>query len=248
MPARGSSADQAPASPRHLAIIMDGNNRWAKQRQLPVSRGHRAGAEAARAILRSCARHGVEVLTLFAFSSENWQRPQVEVRGLLSLMNLYLQQELQALHEEQVRLRFIGDLEPFGAALRRQIEAAEQLTAENNGRTLVVAVGYGGRWDIVRAAQRIAEQAVQGQLDPAEITERRFAEQLCIADLPEPDLCIRTGGEQRISNFLLWQFAYTEFYFSDLLWPDFDEQALTRAMEAYARRPRRFGRRPESRS
>lgn len=241
MAAPAPAAEQGTAPLRHLAIIMDGNQRWAKQRKLSVSRGHRAGAEAARAVLRSCARYKVEILTLFAFSSENWRRPQAEVQGLLSLMRLYLRRELQALHEEGVRLRFIGDLGAFGPTLRRQVKEAEQLTADNHRHTLVVAAGYGGRWDIVRAAQGIARRAVSGELAPEELTEEIFADALCTAGLPEPDLCIRTGGEQRVSNFLLWQFAYTEFYFSELLWPDFDERALAEALDAYTARRRRYG-------
>jgi undecaprenyl diphosphate synthase len=229
--------------PHHVAIIMDGNNRWARQRGLPGLAGHRAGVEAVRDVLRACRQHGVGILTLFAFSSENWGRPTPEVRGLLALLSRYLRSEVKQLHRDNVRLRFIGARNRFSERLRRLMEHAERTTADNTGATLVIAVDYGGRWDIANAARRLAEQVAAGDLTPAEITSDRFAGELSISDLPLPDLCIRTGGDARISNFLLWQFAYTELYFTPTLWPDFGELEFARALADYGRRERRFGQR-----
>lgn len=228
--------------PRHIAIIMDGNGRWAKQRFLPRYAGHKVGIETVRRVIRLCAEHHIEVLTLFAFSSENWRRPQPEVSFLMDLFITALQQEVTNLHKNQVRLRIIGAREAFPQKLQTLITEAETLTAPNAGLTLVIAANYGGHWDIVQATKNLAEQVKAGQLQLQEINETRFRAQLCLADLPEPDLFIRTGGEKRISNFLLWQLAYTEMYFTDTLWPDFSKNHFIQALESFAQRQRRFGR------
>ena len=229
--------------PRHIAVIMDGNNRWARAHQLTGVSGHRAGAVTARKIVNHCADRGVEILTLFVFSSENWSRPKREVNGLMALfLNVLQRQEVARLHERRMRLRFIGNRERFSPKLQRLMAEAEALTAGNRGMTVVVAADYGGRWDMANAARRIAADVRAGRLDPAEVDEDCVQRHIALGDLQMPDLCIRTGGEQRISNFLLWQFAYTEFYFTDTFWPDFDAAELDRAIEDYARRQRRFGR------
>lgn len=228
--------------PRHVAIIMDGNGRWAKQRQLPRIAGHRAGVEAVRSIVRACAQKGVAVLTLFAFSSENWRRPKNEVGLLMELFMTALKQEANKLHEAGVRLRVIGDRSAFPAKLQQHIAEAESLTAANPGLQLVIAANYGGRWDIARAARSLAEEVAAGRLLPEQVTAGAIQERVCLHDLPVPDLFIRTGGEQRISNFLLWQLAYTELYFTDCLWPDFDALQFEAALASFTRRQRRFGR------
>jgi undecaprenyl diphosphate synthase len=220
---------------------MDGNGRWAKQRMLPRMAGHRAGVETARKLIRLCGEKGVEVLTLFAFSSENWRRPQSEVGMLMELFMTALQNEIEALHQHGVRLRVTGAREALAPKLQQQIIAAEQLTSANTNLNLVIAANYGGRWDIAQAARRLAGQVESGQLKAAEIDAEAFAAQLSLCDLPDPDLFIRTGGEQRISNFLLWQLAYTELYFSDILWPDFSAESLDEALACFAKRQRRFG-------
>ena len=235
--------DPAPRiTPRHVAIIMDGNGRWATRRGLPRQAGHRAGVKAARVIVQTAARRGIDVLTLFAFSSENWQRPAREVGFLMNLFAEALQREIKELHRNDVRLSFIGDRSALSSALTRQMDEGETLTRGNAGLQLVIAVAYGGRWDLVQAARRIAEDARAGRLDPAAIDEARLASELAVAALPDPDLFIRTGGEMRVSNFLLWNLAYTELYFSPLLWPDFDAAAFDAALDFYAGRERRFGR------
>ncbi len=230
------------AIPRHIAIIMDGNGRWARQRHKPRVSGHRAGVATLRHIVEHAARRGVEVLTAFAFSSENWQRPRPEVRLLLDLFLNSLHQEIERLHENRVRLLFIGDRSAFDDELRQAIEAAEVRTADNDGLQLAIAANYGGRWDILNAARQLARAVAEGQLAPDAIEESDLQAGLSLAGLPEPDLFIRTGGEQRISNYLLWQLAYTELYFTASLWPDFDEAALDQAIDWFARRQRRFGR------
>ena len=227
--------------PRHVAIIMDGNNRWAKRKSLPGPAGHRAGVEAVRGVLRACRHHGVEVLTLFAFSSENWGRPIPEVRGLLALFSRYLRNEVRELHKDGVRLRFIGQRDRFSKALRRLMQQSESLTAANTEATVVIAVDYGGRWDIAQAAQKLALQVQEGSLQPQDITPELIDRNVAISDLPRPDLCIRTGGDARVSNFMLWHFAYSELYFTDILWPDFGELEFARALAEYSRRERRFG-------
>ncbi len=227
--------------PRHVAIIMDGNNRWAKREGVPGPAGHRAGVEAVRGVLRACRHHGVEVLTLFAFSSENWGRPQPEVRALLALLSRYLRSEVRQLHEDGIRLRFIGERGRFSDRLQRLMLQSERLTAGNTRATVVIAVDYGGRWDITQAAQQLAARVKTGELEPQDITPERLDENLQASDLPPPDLCIRTGGDARISNFMLWQFAYSELYFTPTLWPDFGELEFARALADYSRRERRFG-------
>jgi undecaprenyl diphosphate synthase len=228
--------------PRHLAIIMDGNGRWAKQRYLPRVAGHRRGVEAVRAIVRACADRGVEYLTLFAFSSENWRRPVDEVSFLMQLFVMALEQEVSKLHESGVRFRVIGDLERFEPKLRRLAAEAEALTAGNRRLTLTVAANYGGRWDIVQATNRMLREHPRLA---AGFSEADLAPYFALGYAPEPDLFVRTGGEQRISNFMLWQLAYTELYFTDTLWPDFDAAALDRAILSYQQRERRFGRTSE---
>lgn len=227
--------------PRHVAIVMDGNGRWAQQRGLPRTLGHREGAKAVRRVVEACAERGIEALTLFAFSSENWRRPRPEVEILMNLFVRTLRSEVRRLDAANVRLRFIGDRQAFSPTLQDYMTKAEQRTALNTGLTLTVAANYGGRWDIVQAARRIAEETVAGRLQPAEVTEEVFHSYTGLADLPEPDLFIRTGGEQRISNFLLWQLAYTELYFSERLWPDYIADDLEAACSAFASRQRRFG-------
>ncbi|MDP9140180.1 MAG: polyprenyl diphosphate synthase [Pseudomonadota bacterium] len=225
--------------PRHVAIIMDGNGRWAQRQGKARSAGHRAGLRTARKIVRAVANAGVDVVTLFAFSQENWKRPELEVKLLMQLFITTLGREISTLHKNGVRVRFIGDHTDFAPELRAEMARAEALTYANSGLTLVIAVGYGGQWDLVQAARRLA---AAGQPIDAESISRNLDTQ----DLPDPDLLIRTGGESRISNFLLWQLAYTELYFSPILWPDFDDQALSAALSWYAGRERRYGRVPES--
>jgi undecaprenyl diphosphate synthase len=234
-------AGQDPRVPVHVAVIMDGNGRWATQRSEPRHAGHRAGARAVRRAVEHAARRGVSWLTLFAFSSENWRRPAEEVGGLMSLFLEALQREIDDLHRNNVRLRFIGAREELSAKLVRRIEAAERRTGNNDGLKLTVAVAYGGRWDIVTAARRLAARVGEGTLHPEDIDETAFAAELALAPAPDPDLLIRTGGEQRISNFLLWNLAYAELCFCDCLWPDFDEQRFDEALALYARRQRRYG-------
>ncbi|MEM1153519.1 MAG: polyprenyl diphosphate synthase [Pseudomonadota bacterium] len=237
----GSDEDLTPVIPRHVAIIMDGNNRWARKRGLPGPAGHRAGVEAVRGVLRACREHGVEVLTLFAFSSENWGRPQSEVRALLALLSRYLRSEVRELHKDGIRLRFIGERRRFSERLRRLMSNSEHITAANTGATVVIAVDYGGRWDIAQAAQKLALKVQDGSLCARDITPELIDRNVSISDLPRPDLCIRTGGDARVSNFMLWHFAYSELYFTNTLWPDFDEAEFARALADYSLRERRFG-------
>ncbi len=230
-----------PATPRHVAIIMDGNGRWAKARSWPRQTGHRSGVKAVRRIVEAAGERGIEYLTLFAFSSENWRRPPDEVSSLMSLFIEALQREIDELHENDVRLRFVGAREQLAPRLRERIDAAERRTAGNRGLNLLVAVAYGGRWDIVNAARKLAVRASEGVVDAADIDERQFEDELSLAGVPDPDLLIRTGGEQRISNFLLWNLAYAELWFCDCLWPDFDSRQLDLALAHYVRRQRRYG-------
>ena len=225
---------------RHVAIIMDGNNRWAKRRGMTGVSGHKVGVERIRDVMAACQELGVDVLTVFAFSSENWRRPPLEVEALMSLFLLYLKNEAKALKKKDVALRVIGNRERFSPSIQKAIADAEQLTAGGK-TTLVIAADYGGRWDIAQAAQKVARQAVEGKLDIAEINEDVLHQQTCLADLPPLDLLIRTGGEVRISNFLLWQCAYAELFFSDKLWPDFDGEELKKAADNFYERQRRFG-------
>ncbi len=227
--------------PRHLAVIMDGNGRWAEQRRRPRIIGHRAGARAVRVCIDFCLDKGVEVLTLYAFSSENWRRPKEEVGGLMKLFAATLEREVEEMHRLGIRLRFIGDASRFAPPLRQRMQAAERLTAGNTRMTLAIAASYGGRQDIAAAARTLAQQVASGQLEPEAIDEARFSAHVALADLPAPDLMIRTGGDMRISNFLLWQLAYAELWFSDTLWPDLDAATLQHAFDDYARRQRRYG-------
>ncbi len=228
--------------PRHVAIIMDGNGRWARARHLPRVAGHRVGLEAVRKTIKACVSHGVEVLTLFAFSSENWRRPKEEVGLLMNLFMTALDSEVKKLHKNGVRLRIIGDVAGFGPELQQRIHAAEELTQGNTTLSLNIAANYGGRWDITEACRRLAEEVAAGTLQCEAISEELLRSHLSLSELPEPDLFIRTGGEQRISNFLLWQLAYTELYFTELLWPAFDQKAFVEALDSFAGRQRRFGR------
>lgn len=243
-----SSEAQAPERddgvPSHVAIIMDGNHRWAKARTLPGAAGHRAGAKNVRPIAEACADRGVRALTLFAFSTENWQRPRREVSLLMDLMRSVLKNDLDELHAREVRLRVIGDRSRFAADLQMQMNRAEALTRDNQRMTLNIAANYGGRWDILEATRRVAEDYKAGKLELDQLDESRFADYLSLSDVPPPDLCIRTGGDHRISNFLLWDFAYTELFFTELFWPSFDTEALHGALREYIERQRRFGRRP----
>ena len=228
--------------PRHVAIIMDGNGRWASRRRLPRFAGHKAGVETVKEVVRACGEKGIEVLTLFAFSSENWRRPQEEVGLLMGLFMTALDQQVRKLHEHNIRLRIIGDRSAFSRTLQQRIEAAEALTGNNSGLNLVIAANYGGRWDVVQATRIIAARVGAGELNADEIDSALMQSLLSLSDLPEPDLFIRTGGEKRVSNFLLWHLAYTELYFTDTLWPDFDRQAFDGALTSFAKRQRRFGR------
>jgi len=238
----GSSTKDVPevrCVPRHIAIIMDGNGRWAKKRFLPRVAGHKKGLDTVREIVTACKELGVECLTLFAFSTENWRRPQDEVSFLMDLFLRALENEVSKLHANNIRLRVLGSRERFSPALAERIQAAEDKTAGNDGMILSIAADYGGRWDVLNAVNGLIADGV------SQITEENLAERLSTHWAPEPDLFIRTGGEQRISNFLLWQLAYSELYFTDLLWPDFDRAALDNALASYRERERRFGRTSE---
>ena len=230
------------AVPKHIAIVMDGNGRWAVKRRSPRFNGHRAGVNTVRDMVQLCAARGVEVLTLFAFSSENWRRPVEEVGLLMNLFVSALQQEMRKLHENNIRLRVAGARSGFNEHLQTLICEAEELTVNNTGMHLVIAANYGGRWDIVEAAKTLAKRVADGDMRAEDIDEAAVSSAISLSDLPEPDLFIRTGGETRISNFLLWQLAYTELYFTETLWPDFDESELKDALAAFASRERRFGR------
>jgi undecaprenyl diphosphate synthase len=241
-----SSTQQVPPHgkvPRHIAVIMDGNGRWARRRHLPRVAGHKSGLEAVRRIVRACAERGVRFLTLFAFSSENWRRPPEEVSLLMQLFHGALTHEVTRLHRNGIRLRVIGDLRRFDARLRGLVARAERMTEGNDRLTLTIAANYGGRWDILQALSRLLREHPEAA--QAELDEARLAPYLAMHYAPEPDLFIRTGGEQRVSNFLLWQLAYAELYFTDVLWPDFDAAALDAAIAWYGARERRFGRTSE---
>ena len=228
-------------TPTHVAVIMDGNGRWARKRALPRHAGHRSGVGAVRETVELAAKRGVSYLTLFAFSSENWSRPREEVSKLMGLFVEALQREVDELHRNNVRLEFIGAREQLQVGLVEKIVSAEAQTRDNTGLRLFVAVAYGGRWDIVQAAQRLAGRVVAGEIAAGDIDDAAIASELQLGDVPDPDLLIRTGGEQRISNFLLWNLAYAELWFCDTLWPDFGEQQFDEALGFYARRQRRYG-------
>ncbi|MFN2300694.1 MAG: polyprenyl diphosphate synthase [Gammaproteobacteria bacterium] len=233
--------------PAHVAIIMDGNGRWARKRSLPRHAGHQAGVKSTRSVIEASAKAGVGALTLFAFSSENWRRPAGEVSRLMELFLSTLGSEVQKLHENGIRVRFIGDRAAFGNGLQREMDRAEALTAPNTSMHLNVAVNYGGRWELVNATRRLADKVASGELKAAEIDENALRAELALpADMAEPDLFIRTGGDQRLSNFLLWHLAYTELYFTDTLWPDFGADDFHAALEAFAERERRFGGVPDA--
>jgi undecaprenyl diphosphate synthase len=227
--------------PAHVAIVMDGNGRWAEKRNRPRTFGHQAGLKALRKIVRHAGKTGVRELTVFAFSSENWKRPKNEVSRLMDLFMRALDRETRELHENGVRINFIGDLAAFAPEMQQKVSNAEVLTANNDRMRLNVATNYGGRWDIVNAARKAAEAVADGRITPAQIDEAFFARQACLGDSSDPDLFIRTGGEMRISNFLLWQSAYTEFYFTPVLWPDFNPQVFDEAIATFRSRERRFG-------
>jgi len=227
--------------PRHVAIVMDGNGRWAKARNEARHAGHKAGLKSVRKAVEFCIEAGIEVLTLFAFSSENWRRPEKEVGLLMELFLFALRMEVKRLKANNVRLTMIGDRRAFSKKLQQNMLEAEQATADGHALTLQIAANYGGRWDITQAVQKLAQQVKQGELKAEEINEANIAQNLSFSHLPEPDLFIRTGGEQRISNFILWQSAYSEFYFCDTYWPDFDQTAFQLALASYAKRQRRFG-------
>jgi undecaprenyl diphosphate synthase len=236
-----ASAGPPPRVPRHVAVIMDGNGRWAKARGLPRAAGHRAGAEAARRVLRAAGEAGVECLTLYAFSSENWRRPAAEISDLTGLLRFYLKKELESLHREGVRLRIIGDHKAFESDVARMVDNAVAKTAGNTRMTLAIALNYGARTELVQAMQELARRAAAGTLAPDAIDEQSIEAALDTRDLPPLDLLIRTSGEQRLSNFLLWQAAYAELLFVDTLWPDYDEADFQAALAEYARRERRYG-------
>jgi undecaprenyl diphosphate synthase len=231
-----------PAIPGHIAIVMDGNGRWAKKRNRPRTMGHQAGLKALRATIEHCVKLGVETLTVFAFSSENWNRPAGEISRLMDIFLRALDKEAKELHANGICLRFIGDKTAFKPNIQKKMSQAEVLTVENKRMVANIAINYGGRWDIAQAASRMAKAATEGHLSPDDIDEVEFAHYLALADSPDPDLFIRTGGEMRISNFLLWQSAYTEFHFTSVLWPDFDKESLDQAITAFQSRERRFGR------
>ncbi|CAO95941.1 (2E,6E)-farnesyl-diphosphate-specific ditrans,polycis-undecaprenyl-diphosphate synthase [Erwinia tasmaniensis] len=233
--------DPQGTGPRHVAIIMDGNGRWAKnQGKLRIS-GHKAGVKSVRRAVSFAVSRKLDALTLYAFSSENWNRPQQEVLALMELFVWALDSEVKSLHKHNVRLKIIGDISRFNNRLQERIRRAEELTQQNNGLTLNIAANYGGRWDIIHGVRKIAEQVQEGLLRPDQIEEETLGAHLCLNDMAPVDLVIRTGGEHRISNFLLWQVAYAEFWFTDTLWPDFDEQVFEGALNAFAQRERRFG-------
>lgn len=235
---------QTPAvnpNPSHIAIIMDGNGRWAQKRFMPRAMGHQAGVKTVRKIVEYCAHHKIEVLSLFAFSSENWRRPETEVSLLMALFMVTLQREIDKLDRNNIRLRFIGDRSALPEKLQKKMAEGETQTANNTALTLVIAANYGGHWDMCQAFQKINQKIVNGELSSQDINEDLINQHLSTAGLPEPDLFIRTGGEQRVSNFMLWQLAYTEMFFTPTLWPDFDQSSLDEAIQSFKGRQRRFG-------
>ncbi len=234
-----------PDLPGHIAIVMDGNGRWAKRRNRPRTIGHQAGLKALRGVIEYSVELGIDTLTVFAFSSENWNRPAVEVSRLMEIFLRALDKEAIELHENNICLRFIGEKTAFNANIQARMSEAETLTADNTRMVTNIAINYGGRWDITQAARHLAKASINGSMSPNAIDESEFERHLALAKSPDPDLFIRTGGEMRISNFLLWQSAYTEFYFTPVLWPDFDKQALDEAIVAFQKRERRFGRTSE---
>jgi undecaprenyl diphosphate synthase len=240
-PDSASTLNADTVLPRHVAVIMDGNGRWARQRALPRIAGHHKGVERVRELVAACGKRGIFYLTLFAFSSENWRRPPQEIRLLMDLFLDALDKEIDKLHQRGVRFQVIGDIQRFSVKIQKRIARAEALTHSNTDLTLTIAANYGGRWDIAQACAKIAERVRTGDIDTAQIRPESLEPFLTTRGLPEPDLFIRSGGEQRISNFLLWQLAYTELYFTPVLWPDFDEKQFSAALASYAGRQRRYG-------
>lgn len=236
-----AAGDEQRNLPRHIAVVMDGNGRWANKRHLPRAAGHKAGVDATRRIVENCAKNGIEALTIFAFSSENWNRPEDEVSNLMTLFVSTIAAEVKKLHKKNVCVKFIGDRTRFSPRLQKSINDSETLTCENTGLRLNIAANYGGRWDIVNACKAIIAQVDTGAIDADTIDEQLFASFVSSGDIAEPDLFIRTGGERRISNFLIWQLAYSELHFVDTLWPDFSDEDFEQALEWYASRQRRFG-------
>ena len=239
------TCQSSSALPKHVAIIMDGNNRWAKSHGYTSREGHRRGAEAARDIVNYCLKSKIPILTLFAFSSENWLRPKKEVRALMALfIGVLRRNEIHAFHKRNVRICFVGSRTAFSARLQVMMEKVESLTEHNTGMTVIVAADYGGRWDLVQAAKKLLEEVSRKNVEPSEITLALFNQYTALGEFPDPDFCIRTGGEKRLSNFLLWQFAYTELYFSDCFWPDFDVVEFKKSLADFSERQRRFGGNP----
>jgi undecaprenyl diphosphate synthase len=237
--------DERIPVPKHIAIIMDGNGRWAKKRLQPRFMGHRAGIKSVENVIKFCVKQEIAVITLFAFSSENWRRPSKEVSLLMDLFSAALKQQVKRLHSNNIRLKIIGDVSKFSDSLQTKIIDAETLTKHNTGLIINIAANYGGRWDITQATQQVAAKVQAGELALSDINEDVISRYLSTADQPEPELFIRTGGEQRISNFLMWQLAYTELYFTDTLWPDFNEEELALAIDSFSKRERRFGKTSE---
>lgn len=231
--------------PKHISIVMDGNGRWARLKHRPRFLGHKKGVEAVREIVKTCSKLNIECLSLFAFSSENWKRPEEEIKNLMGLFMMALEREAKALAKNNVRLQIIGDLSAFSEKLQTKIKQVEDLTINSTGLRLIVAANYGGRWDITQSTKALAKEIQSGSLNQDSISEDDISKNISTADLPDPDLFIRTGGEKRISNFLLWQMAYTELYFTDVLWPDFDAKELEKAIMDYSSRQRRFGKTSE---
>ena len=236
-----SSESTDTVLPRHIAVVMDGNGRWANKRHLPRAAGHKAGVNATRKLVENCAKNKIEALTIFAFSSENWNRPEAEVSSLMALFIATISIEVKKLHKKNVRVRFIGERTRFSEKLQKSINQSELLTQSNTGLQLNIAANYGGRWDVVEACKSLLRDVTENNKDISEINEESFNQHVALAELPAPDLFIRTGGEQRISNFLIWQTAYSELFFVDTLWPDFSEEDLDAALNWYAGRQRRFG-------
>ena len=241
-------ASTTGAIPEHIAIIMDGNNRWAKKRGVPGPIGHRAGADVVKPLMYACRDRGIKMLTLFAFSSENWQRPEAEVRALMALLSRYLRREIKELAADGVRVQFIGRRDRLSPRIAKLLEDSERATSHNTESTLVLALDYGGRWDVSAAASSLARDVAAGLLSADDIDENMLSSRMSLADKPVPDLCIRTGGEWRLSNFLLWHFAYAELWFTDTLWPDFSVDELDVAIEHFRGRDRRYGARPAGES
>ena len=238
-------ADKLYSTLQHIAIVMDGNGRWAKRQNQPRVAGHRAGVKAVESVIKHCVKRNIAVLSLFAFSSENWRRPDEEISVLMDLFSLSLKQQAKKLHKNNIRLRIIGDISQFSDSLQDNILRAEKLTAGNSGLLVNIAANYGGRWDVTQSVKQLARKVREGKLHPEDITEDTISAGLTTTACVEPDLFIRTGGEKRVSNFLLWQMAYTEFYFTDTLWPDFDEDELDKAIKSFCQRERRFGKTSE---